>query len=120
MALRRSGPCRLRAPEDVRGEAGAAPRSACARRPVGARDARKHGDYEKAGELELKLLSLAPRDWRAHAYVGATAFFFGHRAEEAAGHLREAASLNQKAIGPWSILGAIADEQGNKAEAVEA
>ena len=90
------------------------------RTEIEAIDARKHGDYEKAGELELKLLSLAPRDWRAHAYVGATAFFFGHRAEEAAGHLREAASLNQKAIGPWSILGAIADEQGNKAEAVEA
>jgi Flp pilus assembly protein TadD len=80
----------------------------------------KHGDYEKSRELELRLLSLAPRDWRAHAYVGATAFFIGHRAEEAASHLRKAASLNPKAIGPWSILGAIAEEQGNKAGAVEA
>ena len=80
----------------------------------------KHGDYEKSRELELKVLSLAPRDWRAHAYVGATAFFLAHRTEEAAGHLREAASLNPKAIGPWSILGAIAEDQGNKAEAVEA
>ena len=52
--------------------------------------------------------------------MGATAFYYGHRAEEAAGHLRQAASLNPKAISPWSILGAIADEQGNKAEAVEA
>jgi tetratricopeptide (TPR) repeat protein len=90
------------------------------RTEIEAIDANKHGDYEKARELELKLLSLAPRDWRAHAYVGATAFFYGHRAEEAAGQLHEAASLNPKAISPWSILGAIADEQGNKAEAVEA
>ena len=90
------------------------------RTEIEAIDAAKHGDYEKARELELKLLSLAPRDWRAHAYVGATAFFSAHRAEEAASHLREAASLNPKAIGPWSILGAIAEEQGKRAEAVEA
>src|SRR3989442_8735837 len=90
------------------------------RTEIEAIDAAKHGDYEKARELELKLLSLAPRDWRAHAYVCATAFFLAHRTEEAARHLREAASLNPKAIGPWSILGVIAEDQGNKAEAVEA
>ena len=39
------------------------------RTEIEAIDANKHGDYEKARELELKLLSLAPRDWRAHANV---------------------------------------------------
>jgi Tfp pilus assembly protein PilF len=90
------------------------------RTEIEAIDAAKHGDYEKSRQLELKLLSLAPRDWRAHTYVGATAFFLAHRPEEAVEHLREAASLDPKRIAPWSILGAIAEDQGNKVEAVEA
>lgn len=82
--------------------------------------AAKHGDSEKARELQLKLLELAPRDWRAHVYVGTTTFFQGHKAEEAKAHLREAAELNPKAVSIWGTLAAIAIEQGDRAGAAEA
>ena len=82
--------------------------------------ANKHGDSEKARGLELKLLELAPRDWRAHVYVGSTAFFLGHKADEGKAHLREAAELNPKAASVWSTLAAIAIEQGDRTGAAEA
>src|SRR5256885_1544374 len=82
--------------------------------------ANKHADSEKARALELKLLELAPQDWRAHVYVGTTAFFLGHKAEESKAHLREAAALNPKAVSVWATLAAIAIEQGDKAGAAEA
>jgi tetratricopeptide (TPR) repeat protein len=82
--------------------------------------ASKHADSEKARALQLKLLELAPRDWRAHLYVGTTEFFQGHKVEEAKGHLREAAALNPKAISVWATLAAIAIEQGDRAGAAEA
>src|SRR3954454_3430627 len=63
--------------------------------------ANKHGDTEKARTLELKLLELAPRDWRAHLFVGTTAFFIGHKADEGKAHMREAAELNPKAVSVW-------------------
>src|ERR1700730_17145238 len=37
--------------------------------------ANKHREAEKARTLHLKLLELAPRDWRAHVYVATTEFF---------------------------------------------
>src|SRR5438045_4231318 len=80
----------------------------------------KHGDSEKGRELQLKLLELAPRDWRAHVYVATTAFFLGHKAEEATAHLREAAELNPKAASVWATLAAVAIEQGDRAGAAEA
>ncbi len=80
----------------------------------------KHADNEKARTLQLKLLELAPRDWRAYVYVATTEFFFGHKAEEAKGHLREAAALNPKAVSVWATLAAIAIEQGDRAGAAEA
>ncbi|HTO96806.1 MAG TPA: tetratricopeptide repeat protein [Myxococcales bacterium] len=82
--------------------------------------ANKHAEAEKGRSLQLKLLELAPRDWRAHVYVGTTEFFVGHKAEEAKGHLREAAALNPKAASVWATLAAIAIEQGDKAGAAEA
>lgn len=82
--------------------------------------ASKHADSEKARALQLKLLELAPRDWRAYLYVGGTEFFQGHKAEEAKGRLREAAALNPKAISVWATLAAIAVEQGDRAGAAEA
>ena len=75
---------------------------------------------EKARALQLKLLELAPRDWRAHVYVGTTDFFLGHKAEEAKGHLQKAAALNPKAVSVWATLAAIAIEQGDRAGAAEA
>jgi predicted Zn-dependent protease len=82
--------------------------------------ANKHADSEKTLTLQLKLLELAPRDWRAHLYVATTEFFIGHKVEEAKGHLREAAALNPKAISVWATLAAIAIEQGDRAGAAEA
>jgi tetratricopeptide (TPR) repeat protein len=82
--------------------------------------ANKHADTEKGRTLQLKLLELAPRDWRAHVYVGTTEFFLGHKVEEAKGHLREAAALNPKAISVWATLAAVAIEQGDRAGAAEA
>jgi len=82
--------------------------------------ANKHGDTEKGRALQLKLLELAPRDWRAHVYVGTTEFFFGHKVEEAKKHLEEAAALDPKAISVWATLAAIAIEQGDRAGAAEA
>ena len=82
--------------------------------------ASKHADSEKARTLQLKLLELAPRDWRAHVYVATTEFFLGHKAEEGKKHLREAAELNPKAISVWATLAAIAIEQGDRAGAAEA
>ena len=82
--------------------------------------ANKHADSEKARALQLKLLELAPRDWRAHLYVATTEFFLGHKAEETKGHLREAAALNPKASSVWATMAAIAIEQGDKAGAAEA
>ena len=82
--------------------------------------ASKHADSEKARALQLKLLELAPRDWRAHVYVGTTDFFFGHKLEEAKAHLREAAELNPKAVSVWATLAAIANEQGDRAGAADA
>src|SRR2546428_518221 len=73
-----------------------------------------------ARALQLKLLELAPRDWRAHVYVATTEFFLGHKAEEGKKHLREAAELNPKAISVWGTLAAIAIEQGDRAGAAEA
>ncbi|MFL5310302.1 MAG: tetratricopeptide repeat protein [Myxococcales bacterium] len=82
--------------------------------------ASKHADSEKARALQLKLLELAPRDWRAYVYVGGTEFFQGHKVEGAKGRLREAAALNPKAISVWATLAAIAIEQGDRAGAAEA
>ncbi|HYS09058.1 MAG TPA: tetratricopeptide repeat protein [Myxococcales bacterium] len=82
--------------------------------------ANKHADSEKARGLELKLLEMAPRDWRAHVFVGTTAFFVGHKADEAKAHMREAAELNPKAASVWATLAAIAIEQGDKAGAADA
>ena len=82
--------------------------------------ANKHGEFEKARELELKLLELAPRDWRAHVRVATTAFFLGHKVEEAKAHLRQAAELNPKAASVWTTFAAIAIEQGDRAGAADA
>jgi tetratricopeptide (TPR) repeat protein len=82
--------------------------------------ASKHADTEKARSLQLKLLELAPRDWRAHVYVATTEFFAGHKPEEAKGRLREASALNPKAISVWATLAAIAIEQGDRAGAADA
>jgi len=82
--------------------------------------ANKHADTEKGRALQLKLLELAPRDWRAHVYVATTEFFLGHKAEESKGHLRQAAELNPKAMSVWATLAAIAIEQGDRAGAAEA
>ena len=82
--------------------------------------ASKHGDDERIQQLELKMLSLAPREPRAHVYAALTALFTAHHPEEAAGHLREAAALNPKATAPWALLAAVADEQGDKAGVAEA
>jgi hypothetical protein len=82
--------------------------------------ANKHADFEKGRALQLKLLELAPADWRAHVYVGSTAFFIGHKADEAKAHLREAAALNPKAISVWSILAAVAIEENDRAGAADA
>src|SRR5690242_9775016 len=82
--------------------------------------ANKHGDTEKGRTLELKLLELAPRDWRAHVFVGTTAFFAGHKAEEGKEHMRRAAELNPKAVSVWATLAAIALEENDRAGAAEA
>ena len=82
--------------------------------------ANKHGDSEKARALELRLLDLAPADWRTHVYVGVTAFFLGHNVEEGKAQLLEAARLNPKAASVWSTLAAIAIEQGDRAGAADA
>jgi Flp pilus assembly protein TadD len=104
---------------DAAAQAGAALPEA-ERTELAAYAAGKHGDSEKARELQLKLLELAPRDWRAHVYVGTTAFFLGHKAEEGKAHLREAAELNPKASSVWATLAAIAIEQGDRVGAAEA
>src|SRR5437868_9571396 len=78
---------------DAAAEAGASLPEA-ERTELAAWAAGKHGDNEKARALQLKLLELAPRDWRAHVYVGTTDFFLGHKVEEANGQLREAAAVN--------------------------
>src|SRR3954454_4080242 len=82
--------------------------------------ANKHGDTEKGRTLQLKLLELAPRDWRAHVYVATTEFFGGHKVEEAKKLLRKAATLNPKAMSGWATLAAIAIEEGDRAGAAEA
>src|SRR5438874_4644289 len=82
--------------------------------------ANKHGDSEKARALELRLLDLAPADWRTHVYVGATAFFQGHDVEEGKAQLLEAARLNPKAASVWTTLAAIAIEQGDRTGAADA
>ena len=104
---------------DAAAEAGASLPEA-ERTELAAWAANKHADSEKARALQLKLLELAPRDWRAHVYVGTTAFFRGHKPEEAKAHLREAADLNPKAVSVWATLAAIAIEQGDRAGAAEA
>jgi tetratricopeptide (TPR) repeat protein len=104
---------------DAAAEAGASLPEA-ERTELAAWAANKHADTEKGRALQLKLLELAPRDWRAHVYVGTTEFFLEHKAEEAKGHLREAATLNPKAISVWATLAAIAIEQGDRAGAAEA
>ncbi|HWE25002.1 MAG TPA: tetratricopeptide repeat protein [Myxococcales bacterium] len=81
--------------------------------------ANKHGETEKARALQLKLLELAPADWRSHMYVGATAFFLGHKVEEGKAQILEAAKLNPKAVSVWTTLAAIAIEQGDRAGAAE-
>ncbi len=82
--------------------------------------AAKHFDNEKARALQLKLLELAPGDWRAHYYVGSTAFFQGHDVEVGKKEVLEASRLNPKAAAPWTTLAAIAVEQGDPAGAAEA
>src|SRR3954469_7578800 len=82
--------------------------------------ANKHGDTEKGRTLQLKLLELAPRDWRAQVYVATTEFFAGHKVEEAKKLLQEAATLNPKAMSVWATLAAIAIEEGDRASAAEA
>ena len=104
---------------DAAAEAGASLPEA-ERTELAAWAANKHADTEKGRALQLKLLELAPRDWRAHVYVATTEFFFGHKAEEAKGHLREAAALNPKAVSVWATLAAIAIEQGDRAGAADA
>src|SRR5438105_5736962 len=104
---------------DAAAQAGAALPEA-ERTELAAYAAGKHGDSEKARELQLKLLELAPRDWRAHVYVGTTAFFLAHKVEEGKAHLLEAAELNPKAASVWTTLAAIAVEQGDRAGAAEA
>ena len=104
---------------DAAAEAGASLPEA-ERTELAAWAANKHADAEKARTLQFKLLELAPRDWRAHVYAGTTEFFLGHKAEEARGHLREAAALNPKAISVWATLAAIAIEQGDRAGAADA
>ena len=104
---------------DAAAEAGASLPEA-ERTELAAWAANKHADTEKGRALQLKLLELAPRDWRAHVYVAATEFFAGHKVEEAKGHLQEAAALNPKAISVWGTLAAIAIEQGDRAGAAQA
>ena len=82
--------------------------------------AAKHGEAEKTRELQLKLLELAPGDWRAHVYVGTNAFFVGHKVEEGKAQLRQAAELNPRAASVWGTLAAIAIEEGDRAGAAEA
>ncbi|HYZ90681.1 MAG TPA: tetratricopeptide repeat protein [Myxococcales bacterium] len=82
--------------------------------------ANKHGETEKARALQLKLLELAPGDWRSHVYVGATSFFLGHNVEEAKAHILEASKLNPHAVSLWSTLAAIAIEQGDRGGAADA
>jgi tetratricopeptide (TPR) repeat protein len=82
--------------------------------------ANKHGDSEKARALQLKLLDLAPADWRSHVYVGASDFFLGHNVEEGKAHIVEASKLNPKAVSVWTTLSAIAIEQGDRSGAAEA
>src|SRR5947207_10634980 len=74
---------------DAAAEAGASLPEA-ERTELAAWAANKHADSEKARALQMKLLELAPRDWRAHVYVGTTDFFLGHKAEEAKAYLLEA------------------------------
>lgn len=104
---------------DAAAEAGASLPEA-ERTELAAWAANKHADTEKGRTLQLKLLELAPRDWRAHVYVGTTEFFVGHKVEEARKLLREAATLNPKAMSVWATLAAIAIEQGDRAGAAEA
>src|SRR5437764_14949282 len=92
---------------DAAAEAGASLPDA-ERTELAAWAANKHADTEKGRTLQLKLLELAPRDWRAHVYVGTTEFFLGHKAEEAKGYLEKAAALNPKAVSVWATLAAIA------------
>lgn len=104
---------------DAAAEAGASLPEA-ERTELAAWAANKHADTEKGRTLQLKLLELAPRDWRAHVYVGTTEFFVGHKVEEAKKLLSEAATLNPKAMSVWATLAAIAIEQGDRAGAAEA
>lgn len=104
---------------DAAAEAGASLPEA-ERTELAAWAANKHADTEKGRTLQLKLLELAPRDWRAHVYVGTTEFFAGHKVEEAKKLLQEAATLNPKAMSVWATLAAIAIEQGDRAGAAEA
>ena len=104
---------------DAAAEAGASLPEA-ERTELAAWAANKHADTEKGRTLQLKLLELAPRDWRAHVYVGTTEFFAGHKVEEAKKLLREAATLNPKAMSVWATLAAIAIEEGDRAGAAEA
>ena len=104
---------------DAAAEAGASLPEA-ERTELAAWAANKHADAEKGRTLQLKLLELAPRDWRAHVYLGTTEFFAGHKVEEAKKLLSEAATLNPKAMSVWATLAAIAIEQGDRAGAAEA
>jgi Tfp pilus assembly protein PilF len=104
---------------DAAAEAGASLPEA-ERTELAAWAANKHADTEKGRALQLKLLELAPRDWRAHVYVGTTEFFAGHKVEESRKHLLDAAALNPKALSVWATLAAIAIEQGDRAGAAEA
>src|SRR5438132_3043607 len=90
------------------------------RTELAAFSAAKHGEAEKTRELHLKLLELAPGDWRAHVYVGTNAFFVGHQVEEGKAQLRQAAELNPRAVSVWGTLAAIAVEEGDRAGAAEA
>ena len=82
--------------------------------------AAKHFDNEKARALQMKLVELAPGDWRSHYYAGSIAFFVGHDVEKGKAQLLEAARLEPKATSPWMGLAAVAIEQGDRAGAADA
>ncbi|HUH94356.1 MAG TPA: tetratricopeptide repeat protein [Casimicrobiaceae bacterium] len=82
--------------------------------------AAKHFDNEKARSLQMKLVELAPGDWRSHYYAGSIAFFVGHDVDKGKAQLLEATRLNPGATSPWMGLAAIAVEQGDRAGAADA
>jgi len=84
---------------DAAAEAGASLPEA-ERTELAAWAAAKHADSEKARALQLKLVEFAPRDWRAHVYVGTTELSHG---ESSAPNRISGVRLLHESRSRWSL-----------------